>query len=63
MSMSEPEQELIELVSREAGVPSDTVRALLDLERELPNLSARGAKRRLAERIEEVITAGLGSQD
>ena len=63
MSMSEREQELIELVSRKAGIPPETVQALLDLERELPNLSARGAKRRLAERVEEVITAGLGSKD
>ncbi|MER9707521.1 hypothetical protein NKJ10_25315 [Mesorhizobium sp. M0204] len=54
---------LIERVSREFELPPVTVQALLDLESEFPNMSARSAKSRLTRRVEEVISAGLGSKD
>lgn len=61
--MSDHDKDLVEQVARDAGIPAETLQALLDLEREFPNLSARNTKRRLAERVEEVITEGLRTKD
>jgi hypothetical protein len=61
--MSDHDKDLVEKVARDAGVPAETLKALLELEREFPNLSARNTRRRLAERVEELITEGLRAQD
>jgi hypothetical protein len=63
MSMFDHDNGLVEQVARDAGIPTRTLQSLLELEREFPNLSARNAKRRLAERVEEVISEGLGAKD
>lgn len=62
-SVSIDDGDLIEKISLEFDVPATTLRGLLVLEHEFPNMSAHGAKARLGRRVEEIVSESLESKD
>lgn len=59
---SERDAELIARAAAERGVPPELLRQLLDLEREIPEVSAWGARTTLARRVGEILDAASAGE-